>query len=134
MTETTKTTKQFEIHSEPVCDTPAVMGLTLAGRFDAEALHLVLEKIDEARGTGFCRFVIDLSEVTFIGSAGIGIFLSLAEEMKSTGGGMVLAGVPDPIVRIFEVLNVLEFLEIRETIDTALEALREIEQATEARG
>jgi len=113
----------LQVDTRSVHDDPPVTLLALEGRFDAEGLPSVLGVIDEARQAGSARFVVDLEKVSFIGSAGIGIFLSLVEEMRNEGGGVAFSGVPESIRRIFEVLNVLEFLEIRDEQSEAIEYL-----------
>ena len=119
----TQATALLQVDARRIHEDPPVTQLTLEGRFDAEGLPMVLGAIDEARREGSSRFVVDLEKVSFIGSAGIGIFLSLVEEMGNDGGGVVFSRVPESIRRIFEVLNVLEFLEIRDEQSEALELL-----------
>jgi anti-sigma B factor antagonist len=119
----TQTSTSFQIESRIVKEDPSVVELVLEGRLDAEALPDALARIEETRAAGTTRFLIDLERVAFIGSAGIGIFLSLVEETKGEGGGVVFLRVPASIMKIFEVLNVLEFLEIREDAGDAVRHL-----------
>jgi anti-sigma B factor antagonist len=119
----TQSNTPFEVRSRIIREEPTIVELTLEGRLDAEALPAVLLRIEEAREKGCARFLVALDRVTFIGSAGIGIFLSLVEEMKNEGGGVVFLGVAPSIQRIFEVLNVLEFLVIREDREEAVRIL-----------
>ena len=114
---------RFQVDTEVLGENPEITLLALNGRFDADGLPPVLTEIEDARANLCSRFLIDLKEVSFIGSAGIGIFLSLVEEMTNEGGGVVFTGVPGPIVKIFDVLNVLEFLEIRDSREKALASL-----------
>jgi anti-sigma B factor antagonist len=114
---------RFQANSNDLHNDPLVVGLHIQGRFDAEGLPAALSRIDEARERECSRFLIDLEHVSFIGSAGIGIFLSLVEEMRNEGGGVVFSHVPPSILRIFEVLNVLEFLEIVDSLEEALQLL-----------
>lgn len=119
----TQSTASLQIRSDTVQENPPISLLKLEGRFDAEGLPVVLAEIEKSRSTGSIRFMVDLEEVTFIGSAGIGIFLSLVEELNSEGGGVVFLSVPEAIQRIFDVLNVLEFLQIRSDQESAREVL-----------
>jgi len=119
---------RFQANSNDLHQDPLVVGLHIQGRFDAEGLPPTLSRIDKARERGCSRFLIDLEHVSFIGSAGIGIFLSLVEEMRNEGGGVVFSHVPPSILRIFEVLNVLEFLEIVDDRERALKLLLAPEQ------
>ena len=116
-------TAGLNIHADTIRQDPIVSLLRLEGRFDAEGLPPVLAEIEKSRTAGSVRFIIDLREVSFIGSAGIGIFLSLVEECQGEGGRVVFLDVPDSIQRIFEVLNVLEFLEITQSREDALKLL-----------
>ena len=111
------------IEAKTIHRTPTISYIELEGRFDAEGLPLVLSEIERCVSSGSQRFLIDLRNVSFIGSAGIGIFLSLVEELNGEGGGVVFINVPDAIQRIFEVLNVLEFLDLRNNRDEATNAL-----------
>lgn len=119
----TQSTANLQIRSDTIQENPPISLLKLEGRFDAEGLPVVLAEIEKSRSTGSIHFMVDLEEVTFIGSAGIGIFLSLVEELNSEGGGVVFLSVPEAIQRIFDVLNVLEFLQIRSDQESAREIL-----------
>ncbi len=121
---------RFQVDTEILQENPEITLLALSGRFDADGLPPVLTEIEDARANQCSRFLVDLRDVSFIGSAGIGIFLSLVEEMTIEGGGVVFTGVPEPIVKIFDILNVLEFLEIRESREKALNSLLSKESAS----
>ena len=123
----TQSTASLQIRSETTQENPSISLLKLEGRFDAEGLPVVLAEIEKIRSTtGSIRFIVDLEEVTFIGSAGIGIVLSLVEELNSEGGGVVFLNVPEAIQRIFDVLNVLEFLQIRDDMNAAKQDLMSV--------
>lgn len=113
----------FTLRAERIRKEPATVRFTLSGRFDAEGLPEAIAAIDAARAEGTTRFLVDLGALDFIGSAGIGIFLSLVEEMRAEGGGVVFLRVPPQVLRIFDVLNVTEFLEIDEEDESALTRL-----------
>lgn len=78
------------------------------------ALHDLLDK-------GCFRIVIDLSGVTYISSAGWGIFIGEIKEIRNHGGDLKLAGM---VGDVFEVFQLLEFQSI-------LEAYPSIEEAKE---
>ncbi len=119
----TQGTVGLKIEEKSIHENPTVSLLELEGRFDAEGLPQVLSEIERCRGIGSMRFLVDLEKVSFIGSAGIGIFLSLVEELNGEGGGVVFLKVPEAIKRIFVVLNVLEFLNLQDDREVATEIL-----------
>ena len=87
---------------------------TTAGELEA-ALYGLLRK-------GHCKIVVDLSGVTYISSAGWGIFIGEIKEIRNRGGDLKLAGM---VGDVFEVFQLLEF-------QTILEAYPSAEQATDA--
>jgi anti-sigma B factor antagonist len=65
---------------------------------------------------------VDLSGVTYISSAGWGIFIGEIKEIRNRGGDLKLAGM---VGDVFEVFQLLEF-------QTILEAYPSADQATDA--
>lgn len=50
--------------------------------------------------TGARRLVLDLAEVRFIDSAGVGALLSIRERTEQLGVELILANVPEPVRRV----------------------------------
>lgn len=84
---------------------------TTAGELE-DALYGLLKK-------GVFKIVVDLSGVTYISSAGWGIFIGEIKEIRSHGGDLKLAGM---VGDVFEVFQLLEFQSILESYDTTAEA------------
>lgn len=71
------------------------------------------------------RIVMDLSGVTYISSAGWGIFIGEIKRIRSNGGDLKLAGmIPD----VYEVFLLLEFHTILESYRTTEEAVAAFEK------
>lgn len=77
-----------------------------------EALYNLLQKENY-------RIVVDLSDTTYISSAGWGIFIGEIKEIRNRGGDLKLAGMNGDV---FEVFQLLEFQSILNAHDTADEA------------
>ena len=84
---------------------------TTAGELES-ALYSLLKK-------GSYKIVIDLSGVTYISSAGWGIFIGEIKEIRNHGGDLKLAGM---VGDVFEVFQLLEFQSILEAYPTTEEA------------
>ncbi|MCZ6767540.1 MAG: STAS domain-containing protein [bacterium] len=65
------------------------------------------------------RIVVDLSDTTYISSAGWGIFIGEIKEIRNRGGDLKLAGMNGDV---FEVFQLLEFQSILNAHDTTEEA------------
>ncbi|UCH82580.1 MAG: STAS domain-containing protein [Candidatus Latescibacterota bacterium] len=66
------------------------------------------------------KIVIDLSGVTYISSAGWGIFIGEIKDIRNHGGDLKLAGM---VGDVFEVFQLLEFQSILEAYPTTDEAV-----------
>ncbi|UCE27468.1 MAG: HD domain-containing protein [Candidatus Coatesbacteria bacterium] len=75
------------------------------------------------------KIVVDLKDVSFISSAGIGAFLSVVGELRSRGGDIIFVKMSDKIARVFESLDVLDFFTDALDISSAKVKLRAIPTA-----
>lgn len=78
------------------------------------------EVLDRIIGRNCYRIVVDLGAVTYISSAGWGIFISEIKRIRRNGGDIKLAGMT-PEVR--EVFDLLEFNSILKPFDDTKDAL-----------
>ncbi|MFQ5511021.1 MAG: STAS domain-containing protein [Candidatus Krumholzibacteriia bacterium] len=69
---------------------------------------------------GHYNVVVDLSGVTYISSAGWGIFIGEIKGIRNHGGDLKLAGM---VGDVYEVFQLLEFQSILEAYPTAEEAV-----------
>ena len=72
---------------------------------------------------GTRKIVIDLAEVDRIDSCGIGILAAIAMSSQSSGGGLVLASLPERIEQVLGVTHFLQFVEHAASVTEALEKL-----------
>jgi len=77
--------------------------LALAGRLDTETsadLELALQDLQAAGAT---RFLIDLSEISYVSSAGLRVLLALAKQLEGGRGTLRLCGLNDAVKQVFDV-------------------------------
>ena len=67
--------------------------------------------------------IMDLSNVDFVDSSGIGILLQFHKKTTESGGTMLLAGINEKIHTIFKITKSDKHFTIFETLDQALESL-----------
>ena len=65
------------------------------------------------------RIVLDLSGVTYISSAGWGIFIGEIKEIRNHGGDLKLAAMTGDVFEVFQLLEFQSILEAYPTIDEA---------------
>jgi anti-sigma B factor antagonist len=94
---------------------------------NAAGLEDTLERII---GERCYRIVVSLDGVSYISSAGWGIFISEIKRIRRNGGDIKLAGmVPD----VREVFELLEFNSILKPFDSIDAAIRDFEPSADAR-
>jgi two-component system sensor histidine kinase BaeS len=83
-----------------------------AARIEAELLEAV------ARGT--VDVVLDLSDVAFIDSSGLGSLVAVAAEVRTHGGHLAIVAGPPHVRRMFDLLQLDEFMDL---VDTRRDAM-----------
>ena len=69
---------------------------------------------------GHHRFVLDVSNLLFISSAGIREILILHKEAVHLGGGIRITGPTDRVRRVFEISGLFELLHITDGLQESI--------------
>ena len=69
------------------------------------------------------RIVFDLSEVGFLDSSGLGIFLSCIRRVKALGGDLKLCGLQSMLRSLFELVKMNRLIDVYTTCEEAIAAL-----------
>ena len=105
-------------------DEPSFTVVQLTGdlnMFSAPELRTALVKHLEK---GMARFVLDLTDLAFVDSSGIGILVSFVSMTKKTEGGkVILCGLNPQIRNIFEVTRLLSVFTVVDDLAAAREAM-----------
>ncbi len=90
------------------------------GRMDALTSVEFEKKLSELIAAGESRFIINLSQLDFISSAGLSSILKIAKQLKKTNGKMLFAGLQDTIKDVFKISGFVTIFKIYETEEEAL--------------
>ncbi|MDD4146286.1 MAG: anti-sigma factor antagonist [Clostridia bacterium] len=102
--------------------------IRVRGDFDLVSVHEFREKIDQSlEETMSQNLLLDLSEITFIDSSGIGVILGRYRKVKANHGQMVICGTQPAIEKIFKVSGIISLMPI---CSTEKEAWKLLEQNT----
>lgn len=69
------------------------------------------------------RVVVDLSEVSFLDSTGIGVLVGALKRVREKGGVLHFCGAASRVRRVFEITGLMQALPIFESREAALAAL-----------
>ncbi|MFH1742747.1 MAG: STAS domain-containing protein, partial [bacterium] len=68
------------------------------------------------------RFVVDLKELSYISSAGLGVLMGMLQEVREHDGDLKVANMSDKIRNLFDMLGFSRLVRIYEGVDKAVEA------------
>jgi anti-sigma B factor antagonist len=104
--------------------------LKVSGYLDTTTASELESALNGLLKKGCSKIVVDLSGVTYISSAGWGIFIGEIKEIRSRGGDLKLAGM---VGDVFEVFQLLEFQTILEAYPSSGEAIEAFSKQTSSR-
>ncbi len=98
-----------------------VVVITVAGRLDAEHAELLRNEFLKLVTT-HRRFVLDLKEMEYLDSTGLGAIVFCLKSSNEYGGTLKLANLADKARMIFEITRAYRIFDIYDSLDAALEA------------
>ena len=98
----------------------------LYGEIDQSCIQRIKDVLQaELMTRGARNLIINLRNVTFMDSSGIGLILGRYKYLKSSGGKLVLCGAGIHARRILTVSGVAGIVPIKRNVDEALKYLKE---------
>jgi anti-sigma B factor antagonist len=101
-----------------------IVGLVLKGSLDVatapEVRDLLVRLIDEGR----YRMVLDMTEVDFVDSIGLGVFVGVVHRLRPHDGVMAVAAPSAQVRKVFEITQLVRVLPLYESVDKAFTAIR----------
>lgn len=96
--------------------------LPLKGEIDLHVSPAITQSLNAMTDEKPERIVIDLSNATYIDSAGLAALILAAQTVEAYGGRFLLAGVDETMRSIFETSRLDRIFEIFSDVDAALAA------------
>jgi len=86
--------------------------LALDGYLDAHTAPQFETVIQEEFDAGRVRILVYCAALTYISSAGLGVFMSFIEDIREAGGDIKLCGMTPTVYQVFEILGFPELFQI----------------------
>ncbi len=87
---------------------------------DNNNAHEMVNIITGIQESGYKTIVMDMTDLEFLSSAGVGSILGTIETSREAGGDIILCNVPESINHILDVLDLTDYLTIRENKEKAI--------------
>src|ERR1041385_1219613 len=97
--------------------------LRVVGRLDSQSAPQLVERCTAVHAAGH-HLVLNLAEVSFIASSGVGALLAAAELFHETNRSLTLVALAPAVDSVIRLLNLDQFLTIHATEEDALSQLR----------
>ncbi|CAG9622363.1 anti-sigma F factor antagonist [Sutcliffiella rhizosphaerae] len=101
-----------------------VLCIRLAGELDHHTAENLREKasgiIEKHQIT---HIILNLKQLSFMDSSGLGVILGRYKQIKNNGGEMVVCSISPPVKRLFEMSGLFKIIRLEESEQNALEKL-----------
>ncbi|MFC5714121.1 anti-sigma F factor antagonist [Thalassorhabdus alkalitolerans] len=101
-----------------------VLCVRLSGELDHHTAHDVRNKVERAYEPEEIKHILlNLEDLTFMDSSGIGVILGRYKQVINRGGQMVVCDISPPVKRLFEMSGLFKVLRLEEGEFDALRTL-----------
>ena len=97
--------------------------VTLTGRMDAVTAPVFEKSISEMIAQGAQVFIVNLSALEYISSAGLRCILATAKKLKNTNGKIVFVGLQGAVEEVFKISGFHSIFKVFETEEKALKKI-----------
>lgn len=94
--------------------------IEVAGEVDIETAPQLREVVTQVTDEGADRLVFDLSDVTFVDSVGLGVFVLARKKMLLRQGTIGIVAPTRRVVAIFKIAGLEELFRVRPTLAALL--------------
>ncbi|MEW6556844.1 MAG: STAS domain-containing protein [Elusimicrobiota bacterium] len=101
-----------------------IMILAVKGDIELNTAPQLQEEFQSLKDNNITKVVVNLSQVNYIDSSGLGTFIGALKMFNAVNGKIVLAGLSSNLKKIFEITRMSNFFSIYETDTQALEKLK----------
>ena len=83
----------------------------------------LLDELDFQYNDGAKKVVIDLSEMKYMNSTGLGILINIFTKVRNVGGEVVLVNIPEKINKLLLITKLNSIFNIENTLEDAKKVL-----------
>lgn len=113
----------FKVHRSSQGD---IVVLQLEGFLDAHTAPVFEQAIQTELDAGQVRLVVSGEKLTYISSAGLGVFMGFIEQIREQGGDLKICGLTPKVLQIFEILGFHAIYDMVDTVPDAVQRFAEV--------
>lgn len=90
--------------------------LSLSGEIDAYTAPKLKESLNPLTEQQGQEVIVDLENVNYMDSTGLGVFISALKSTKENDSKMKLVNIQDRVLRLFQITGLDEIIDVRSTV------------------
>ncbi|MHA6259819.1 STAS domain-containing protein [Sporosarcina sp. CAU 1771] len=102
----------MELQVQLVEESSSVQRFKIVGEIDVFTAPILKERLATAHKEMGMQAELDISEVAYMDSTGLGVFVGFYKAIKANGGHMKIIGVNTRLKRLFEITGLIEVMDI----------------------
>ena len=102
--------------------------ISLAGSLDTDTAPQLEARIDQSIGSSVTALILDMKDLEFLSSAGLGVIFMTMKELKNRQGRIMLINLQPQIQRVFEIIKAMDGMNLfkdREEMDAYLAEMQQ---------
>jgi anti-sigma B factor antagonist len=92
----------------------------LMGEPETLSIH---EKVKELLGQGKTKIIINLADVSWINSSGLGMLMGCLTSVKNANGDLKLSGITDKVKNLFVITKLITLFDTFDSVQEAVAAM-----------
>ncbi|BAB05255.1 anti-sigma F factor antagonist [Halalkalibacterium halodurans] len=101
-----------------------VLLVRLIGELDHHTAEQLKRQVEEVLSQGVVKhIVLNLQQLEFMDSSGLGVILGRYKQVKNSGGEMVVCAISPTVKRLFEMSGLFKIIRLEENEQFALQTL-----------
>lgn len=100
--------------------------IRVVGEVDASSSIELDTELKKAIEGGDKKIIVDCSNLNYISSAGLGVFMSYIQDIKANEIKMVICGLNDKVHNVFEILGLDQLMQIESSMEQSKVYVNEV--------
>ena len=100
--------------------------LSLEGYLDAHTAPIFENAVQEEIDAGHKQLIVNCEHLTYISSAGLGVFMSFIEELREADGDIKICGATPKVLQVFEILGFPALFDLLPDVPGAVKRYAEV--------
>ncbi|MGI8783775.1 MAG: STAS domain-containing protein [Acidobacteriota bacterium] len=94
--------------------------LSVDGFIDAHTAPQFEQAVQSEMDAARLRIIVNCEKLTYISSAGLGVFMSFIEEIREQGGDIKICGLVPNVRQVFDILGFPTLFDLVDNVDAAV--------------